>query len=227
MRAPTARELDYSRAVGARPTGDLTGQGAGHDPMAETAGTKADDRNQRERALLERIARKDRHAISELYRAYHPRLFKFVFALTRSYSSADELVNDIMLIVWQKAATFRGDSKVSTWIFGIAYRQALRSVTRRRKTYPQACTGETACDDSVDIEMQDWVWRGLHTLPHPQRMSMVLVFYYGLSYSETAEITGCSVNTVKTRMFHARRKLREYLTDSAIADVTGDGRHHG
>ena len=196
--------------------------------MADSGGTKADDRNQRELALLKRIVRKDRHAISELYRIYHARLFKFVFGLTHSYTSADELVNDIMLIVWQQAATFRGDSKVSTWIFGIAYRQALRSVTRGKKTLPQqACTGETACDDSVDIEMQDWIWRGLHTLPHPQRMSMVLVFYYGLSYSETAEITGCSVNTVKTRMFHARRKLREYLADSAIANAAGDGRHHG
>jgi RNA polymerase sigma-70 factor (ECF subfamily) len=203
-------------------------QTGGKDSVADTAGTKADDPNQRESTLLKRIAQRDRDALSELYRIYHARLFKFIFGLTHSYAAADELVNDIMLIVWQQAGTFRGDSKVSTWIFGIAYRQALRSVTRGRKTLPQqACTEETTCDYSIDIETQDWVWRGLHALPYPQQLSMVLVFYYGLSYSETAEITGCSVNTVKTRMFHARRKLREYLAESAMADSATGGRHHG
>ena len=196
--------------------------------MADTAGTKADDQNQRETALLERIARRERDALTELYRTYHARLFKFIFGLTHSYAAADELVNDIMLIVWRQAAAFRGESKVSTWIFGIAYRQALRSVARAKKALPQQDRTEDAtCDDRVDIETQDWVWRGLNALPYPQQLSMILVFYYGLSYSETAEITGCSVNTVKTRMFHARRKLREYLAASAIADSAADGRHHG
>ena len=201
---------------------------AGEDAMADATGTKADDQNQRESALLRRIAQRDRDAISELYRIYHARLFKFIFGLTHSYAAADELVNDIMLIVWQQAAAFRGDSKVSTWIFGIAYRQALRSVTRVKKALPQHVRiEEPTCDDRIDIETRDWVWRGLDSLPYPQKLSMVLVFYYGLSYSETAEITGCSVNTVKTRMFHARRKLREYLAESAIADSGEDGRHHG
>jgi len=132
-----------------------------------------------------------------------------------------------MLIVWQQAAGFRGDSKVSTWIFGIAYHQAVRSLTRGRKgTSQHARAEEPTYDDSNEVETRDWVWRGLHTLPYPQQLSMVLVFYYGLSYAETAEIAGCSVNTIKTRMFHARRKLRDYLAESAIGNAE-DGRQHG
>lgn len=196
--------------------------------MKDQGGRTPGDQDQRELALLKRIARRDRDAISDLYQLYHPRLFKFVFGLTHSYAAADELVNDIMLIVWQQAAAFRGDSKVSTWIFGIAYRQALRNLARRNKTPAQpARTDEPAYDDSIEVETRDWVWRGLRTLPYPQQLSMVLVFYYGLSYAETAEIAGCSVNTIKTRMFHARRKLRDYLVESAIGGAAEGGRRHG
>ena len=91
-----------------------------------------DDR--RERQLLERITHRDREAFDELFKVYHPRLFRFVFRMTASYRTADELVNDILLVVWQSAHTFRGDAKVSTWIFGIAYRHALRRLRKRNYT---------------------------------------------------------------------------------------------
>jgi RNA polymerase sigma-70 factor (ECF subfamily) len=189
---------------------------------------KADGENDRESALLQRVAKQDRDAITELYRIYHARLFKFIFRLTRSYAAADELVNDIMLLVWQNAAAFRSESKVSTWIFGIAYRQAMRRVGRRQITLSQhAELDSLPCNDNVDIETEDWVWRGLQALPAAQQLTVVLVFYLGLSYSETAEVIRCPVNTVKTRMFHARSKLRKYLTESGTANITKDERHGG
>ena len=75
---------------------------------------KIDVSNEQELSLLRRVADKDRDALTELFHTYHARLFKFVFRLTHSYTIADEMVNDIMLLVWQKANTFRGESKVST-----------------------------------------------------------------------------------------------------------------
>lgn len=196
--------------------------------MTITAGKKPDGENERESALLQRIVRQDREAITELYRIYHARLFKFIFRLTGSYTAAEELVNDIMLLVWQNAAAFRGNSKVSTWIFGIAYRQAMRRVTRKKLTPSHhADPEEVGFDDNADIETEDWVWRGLNALPAEQQLAMVLVFYLGLSYSETAEVVRCPVNTVKTRMFHARRKLREYLAESMTAEMANGGRPHG
>lgn len=182
---------------------------------------KPDDHNDRESALLQRIAKRDREAITELYRIYHARLFKFIFRLTRSYAAADELVNDIMLLVWQNAGAFRGESKVSTWIFGIAYRQAMRRISRTRMMLAQdSQVDEQPDNQNADIETEDWVWRGLQALPAAQQLTVILVFYVGLSYSETAEVTGCPVNTVKTRMFHARSKLRKSLAESANANVT-------
>ena len=88
--------------------------------------------NEEEVTLLTRVAKNDRDALTQMYLAYYDRLFKFVFRLTRSYTIADELVNDIMLLVWRKASTFRGESKVSTWIFGIAYKLTMRRVTRKQ-----------------------------------------------------------------------------------------------
>jgi RNA polymerase sigma-70 factor (ECF subfamily) len=181
--------------------------------------TKLGSVNERERALLRRVALEDRAALSDLYRIYQPRLFKFVFRLTHSYSAADELANDIMLIVWRKAATFRGDSKVSTWIFGIAYRQTMRRVSR--KTLPVSSNtniDSLATSNEGEIEREDWVRQGLLDLPPVQQLTVLLVFYLGLSYEEAAEVSECPVNTVKTRMFHARKKLRKLLSASAAPE---------
>jgi RNA polymerase sigma-70 factor (ECF subfamily) len=184
--------------------------------MTNQLGKTANPENEEEIQLLNRVAASDKSALTQLYVMYHARLFKFVFRLTRSYSTADELVNDIMLVVWDKAGTFRGDSKVSTWIFGIAYKQTMRRVTRKQlQLSPLTDIEESGIDNETTIETEDWVRNGLYALPAAQQLTVVLVFYLGLSYEETALVTECPVNTVKTRMFHARRKLKEHLSASA------------
>jgi len=170
-----------------------------------------------ELALLHKVAEQDREALAELYRVYHPRLFKFVFRLTSSYPVAEELVNDVMHMVWRKASSFRGDSRVSTWIFGIAYRQTMRRVTRNKVRLVPTIDVESHGVDADDrVETENWVRKGLDELPAAQQITVMLVFYLGLSYEETAAVTRCPVNTVKTRMFHARRKLKDALTAAAL-----------
>ena len=185
--------------------------------MTNQVGKIVNPENEEELALLKLVATGDRSALTRLYLLYHARLFKFVFRLTRSYATADEIVNDTMLVVWDKAASFRGDSKVSTWIFGIAYKQTMRRVTRKQlQLTPLTELDDSGHDHNAVMEIEDWVRQGVHTLPAAQQLTVVLVFYLGLTYQETADITGCPVNTVKTRMFHARRKLKEYLSASAM-----------
>lgn len=168
-------------------------------------------------SLLRRVADRDREALTELYRSYHARLFKFVYRLTGSYTIADELETEVMLAVWDKAPAFRGESRVSTWIFGIAYKMAFRRLKRERS---QPATGDwleqVPADSGAGIETEDWVRRGLLSLPPAHCITVTLVFWLGLTYEETAVVTGCPVNTVKTRMFHARRKLKELLESSAL-----------
>ena len=172
--------------------------------------------NERELTLLRRVADRDRDALTALFEIYHPRLFKFVFRLTHSHTISDEMVNDIMLLVWQKAETFRGESKVSTWIFGIAYRQTMKRVTRKQiKLSVTANLNELPAEHEPSVELQNWIQPALRMLPAAQQITVELVFFLGLSYQEVAEVTECSVNTVKTRMFHARRKLKGLLAQSA------------
>ncbi len=178
-----------------------------------------------ERSMLSAIAAGDREALTEIYRYYHPRLFKFVYRLTQSYTVAEEAVNDIMLAVWKNAAGYRGDSKPSTWIFGIAYRQSLKHLSRKQVQIADNVELEELPDEkSAALEQEDWVRSGLAALPSSQRMAVELVFFLGLSYDEVAAVADCPVNTVKTRMFHARRKLREHF-ESAGASLVTRGDH--
>lgn len=170
----------------------------------------------RERELIARIVTGDRQAFEEFFRMYHERLFQFIFRLTRSHTASDELTNDILLLVWNKAGQFRGESKVSTWVFGIAYRQSMRFLTRRKSLPTTSMRPDDISEDPVDRSgNEDWVEKGLATLPPAQRLTTLLVFYVGMTYEEVARITDCPVNTVKTRMFHARRRLKEVMPDIA------------
>lgn len=178
--------------------------------MQTEIGQKQDDAL--DTVLLKRIAADDRDALSELFVRYQPRLFKFVFRLTSSYSIAEEMVNDVMLIVWRKAATFRHESKVSTWIFGIAYRTSMRRLSRRRlRLTPLTDVDAPGAQEEAKAETEDWVHKAIETLSPAHQLTVMLVFYLGLSYEEVAVITECPTNTVKTRMFHARKRLRGEL----------------
>ena len=82
----------------------------------------------RESLLLQRVAERDRQAFEELYTTYHRRLSRFLMRLAPRFDFAEEIINDTFWVVWRKAGDFRGASRVSTWIMGIAYRRALRAL---------------------------------------------------------------------------------------------------
>ena len=168
--------------------------------------------NEQEEMLLLNIAKGNRDSFARLFSAYQPRIFKFVFRLTRSHSAADELTNDVLLTVWQDAGRFRAESKVSTWIFGIAYRKSLRYSRKRKFDFISMTDKHAIVDDTYSkFEQQDWVRQGIEQLPPKQKLTVILVYYLGLSCEETAVVTSSPVNTVKTRMFHARRKMKDHL----------------
>jgi RNA polymerase sigma-70 factor (ECF subfamily) len=165
-------------------------------------------------ALVIAIAAGDRRALEELYLGYHRRLARFLSRFTQRYENVEEIINDTFMVVWRNADDFRSASRVSTWIFGIAYHTALKSI-RRQKNHSAAQSlddcPEQAVDPVLENEVQDWVMRGLNCLPAEQRLTLELAYHMGYSLEEIAEITGAPVGTVKARMFHARQKLRRYL----------------
>jgi RNA polymerase sigma-70 factor (ECF subfamily) len=173
----------------------------------------------REKDLIAKIADGDRKAFEELYYLYHRRLARFLTRLTRRYDLAEEVVNDTFWVVWRKAGTFRGDSQPSTWILGIAYRKArnaFRATARLAEKNLQVeqlpLTDETPADTE---ELRDWLGRALAELPVEQRLAVELCYELGHSCEEIATIMDCPVNTVKTRLFHARAKLQRLLPQLA------------
>ena len=169
---------------------------------------------EQDNALLVAVAAGDRRALEELYLGYHRRLARFLSRFTPRYENVEEIINDTFMVVWQSAKDFRYASQVSTWIIGIAYRTALKSV-RRQKNHSAArslddCPEQTI-DPTSDTEVQDWLRHGLNQLSVEQRLTLELAYQMGHSLEEIAAITDCPVGTVKARMFHAREKLRQYL----------------
>jgi RNA polymerase sigma-70 factor, ECF subfamily len=163
----------------------------------------------------------DREAFADLYRRQHHRLARFLRRFTSRSELIDEVINDAMWVVWAKAAEFRGESKVSTWVTGIAYRCMLKALRGNAAAEeigegllnPQELAQAAAAQDPTrpDAELQDWLAHGLKTLPEDQRVTLELAYFMGCSCEEIAAVMGCAVGTVKARMFHARVRLRSVM----------------
>ncbi|CAB3725378.1 RNA polymerase sigma factor [Paraburkholderia rhynchosiae] len=174
-------------------------------------------------ALLQRISAPDKSALAALYREYHRRLVRFLGRFTRRDDVIEEVINDTFMIVWQKAGEFRGQSRVSTWLMGIAYRVTLKALRQGGlPAEPQHDYDGLSTEPFAEHETTDWVTKGLTRLAPEQRIVMELAYVMGHSLEEIAEITESPVSTVKARMFHARVKLRNLLP--ALAGVDGSAR---
>lgn len=183
----------------------------------DTRGAHAARSEKNEVALLARVEQGDRDAFAQLYRAYFCRLARFLDRLTRSPTLIEEIINDTMLVVWQKAATFNHTCKVSTWIFAIAYRKALKAVASLDEP-AEACADDEMGSPANEPEavlslhqLQQQVAHALDSLPALQRTVVNLAYYHGMGFDEIATIMECPVNTVKTRMFSARKRMRLLL----------------
>ena len=180
----------------------------------------------RETDLIARVAEGDRRAFEELYNLYHRRMARFLTRLTHRYDVAEEIINDTFWVVWRKAREFRGDSQPSTWILGIAYRKArnaFRSAARLQEKNLAAVPEPLTNDEPASAEeLRDWLGQALAQLPVEQRLAVELCYELGYSCEEIAAIMNCPVNTVKTRLFHARAKLQKLLPQLAGTSTPGD-----
>lgn len=167
--------------------------------------------------LLESIARGDSRAFEQLYLSYRPRLARFVSRLAPGCQSVDEMINDTFMAVWQHARRFRNASKVSTWIFGIAYRVAMKSL-RQDKRWANFEHGqpELVTDPAAEIEDCNWLAQGLDRLSRDHRTTLLLVHYWGHSIADVAATTQSRRGTVKARLFRAREKLRLHLAELPV-----------
>ncbi|HEV8255360.1 MAG TPA: sigma-70 family RNA polymerase sigma factor [Casimicrobiaceae bacterium] len=170
-------------------------------------------------ALIRQVAGGDTTAFETLFRRYYPRLRRFLERMTRRPQLVDEIVNDTMLVVWRKADTFNLRSKLSTWIIGIALRRSLKALERVNDAIdfdPDAAASPAESGPEGNLLRQELRMRlsqALMSLSPEQRAVIELTYYEGCTYREIAAIVGCPVDTVKTRMFYARRRLKSLLAE--------------
>ncbi len=175
--------------------------------------------------LMARVAAEDQQAIAVLYQCYAPRLGRFLSKSLKSDALVEEAVNDTMFVLWRKASQFDPDrASFSTWLFGIARHAGLKALARSAKA---SCAPlpigeerdreepEGTHDPATTVlgwELGRELMAALRQLSPDHRAVIELTFVEGFSYPQIASIVGCPENTVKTRMFHARRRLAQLLS---------------
>jgi RNA polymerase sigma-70 factor (ECF subfamily) len=170
-------------------------------------------------ALVSRVVAGDLQAFEALYRIYHPRLDRFLSLITARRTIVEEVLNDTMLVVWRRSETYNRQSKVSTWIFAIAYRTALKALRSQGDSVEPGVADDLASEEGgpeqrlIADQTRSAVLRALEALSPEQRSALVLTYFHDLPYAEIARIVDCPVDTVKTRVFHGRRRLRALLQD--------------
>jgi len=169
--------------------------------------------------LLARVGDGDERALAALYSRYSSIVFGFVLARAPDHGVAEEVSADVWLGCWRSARAFRGDSRVLTWLLGIAKRQVY--VHTRRKRLPQVPLDEEAyelpTDDpnpaelAISAEATRALLDSLDALPAELMEVVRLAWGHELPYDDIASVVGVPVGTVKSRISRARRVLQEVL----------------
>ena len=210
------------------------GTRAGADAIGQASTSAGPDEK-----LMAQIATGEQAALRTLFTRHYSRVYRFVSRFVKDRDAVEEVVNDTFLIAWQQAPRFEGRSRVATWLLGIARYRALGAV-KARQAHPESMEQHEATlvdpSERVDARMQredssHYLKRCLAMLPREQALLIELHYFSDKSLKEAAVLTGVPLNTVKTRMFLARKKLATMLVNedsgSAAADSMPAERRRG
>ena len=181
-------------------------------------------------ALISAIAAGDQRAMRTLYNRHNVRIFRFACRLVGDASSAEDVISEAFIEVWRQADRFEGRSTALTWIMSIARFKALSVRRRRQEVELDEKTAETAADQSstpeeavLEMDRSAQLRACLMQISPEHREIIDLVYYHDKTIEEVAEIIGAPRNTVKTRMFYARRRLAQLLAQHHdFDDLTAD-----
>jgi RNA polymerase sigma-70 factor (ECF subfamily) len=172
--------------------------------------------------LVARIAAGDNHAMQMLFTRHSVRVFRFVLKMVKDPALADDLVSEIFFDLWRQAHQFDARAKASTWLLAIARYKAISAMRRRRVDADLDDAGEIA-DPSESPEAisqmngRNQIMRRCIAMLSPSHREIIdLVYYHEKPIDAVAHIIGIPLNTVKTRMFYARKQLATLLTEAGI-----------
>jgi RNA polymerase sigma-70 factor (ECF subfamily) len=189
----------------------------GPNPIVSTSWPAPSNSHNSDEALIAKIASGNRLAMQVLYARHHTRVYRFILRLVGNDAFAEDLTSEVFLSVWRQAHRFEARSAVTTWLLAIAHYKAIAELRRRPMVSPDdenADISDPADDPEVTLQGKhraEILRRCLTQLTPEHREIIDLVYYHEKSVQEVAEIVGIPGNTVKTRMFYARKKLSELL----------------
>lgn len=176
--------------------------------------------DQAEQALMDAVAAGDALAFERLFRLYERRVFQYILGFVRDAATAEEVAADTMLAVWRTAGRFEKASRVSTWILGIARHKAIDALRRAMRAAPLELLEEAVdvpstapgpMEAAQDRTLEQLTQRAFQHLSAKHREVLYLAFFEDVPYEEIAALLEVPQNTVKTRVYYAKQKLREQL----------------
>lgn len=164
--------------------------------------------------LIQKVAQKDLEAFQKLVHRYKRMVINVCFRLTGDRENAEDVAQEVFFRVYQKAKTFRGRSRLSTWIYRIAVNLSLNYNRRQnnflQEKYPSAHfnSPDTILENKEDRQL---IKKALDSLPEKQRTAFILHHWEGLSYQEIAGILKSSLSAIESRIHRAKRSLKDAL----------------
>ena len=171
--------------------------------------------------LLTLLHSKERmeEAFSFLVDRYSPQLYSVVIRIVFNHDDTDDILQNVFVKVWKNIGKFRGDSKLSTWMYSIATNEALSFLRKEKKDLKvPLSTGDYDLSETLESDpyfdgdelMKDFML-AIDKLPDKQKVTFELRYFEEKPYNEISEITGTSVGALKANYHHAVKKLEKFL----------------
>ena len=168
--------------------------------------------------LVEQMIQGDTQALNDLYARHGGAILGFLTSRLSNRQLAEEVLQDVMMAVWKNAGSFRGDSKVKTWLYVIARNRAINAQRKRspefvhlNEAYGYQSDDTGPMERMIKLSNREGVRSAIDQLPEGQKEVLILVFYNQLSGPETAAVLGISEGTVKSRLHRAKHQLKQLL----------------
>ena len=168
-----------------------------------------------ERELIAKIAKKDQNAFQTFFYIYKNRLYYYFYKLLENQEDAEELTMETFFRIYRNAGTFRGESKVSSWVFGIARRVCLEHLKEKNRSIKtlEIYEGDAVSEGSPINEDVELVRKAIEKLAPYEREVLFLAYYEELPYEDIAKVLDIPLGTVKSRVFNAKAKLKRIIEE--------------
>jgi len=169
--------------------------------------------------LLKKISMGDGEAFRQLYDLTHRKVYVYLYRLVHGKQTAEDILMETYTEVWRCAGKFKGNSRATTWIMGIARNLAMNELGKLRRhdnidNFPNLSNG--VMPDPEPMDRQRRLNEAMTKIPVKHREILDLVFFHEMTYQEVSEVLDIPVNTVKTRVFYAKETLKNALSSMGV-----------